>query len=266
MKRTPLMRRTPFAVLAAAALAFAASPLPAHDLWTDAVSPEEGRPFPLVVGYGHAFPALEAIPAGEYPLFRVRLVGPDGEMELVPGSPNYSWRSKEPAKAGSYLALADVEPVFWTRTPDGWSMKPKNETPGGTACGRYVESAKGVVNIGAPGGGAAVTSPQGLPLEIVPGINPASAEAGAAIPMTVLLRGQPLRGAEVSARFAGFDKMTGSADSMAFRGVTDTSGRLNFVPLTAGEWIVTVRSEEPYRDLEACDKTDYGTSLHFTVR
>jgi uncharacterized GH25 family protein len=236
-------------------------------MWTDAVNPEAGKPFPFVVGYGHGYPTLEAIPAEEYPFFKVKLVGPDGEMALTPGDPNYKWSSSEPAKEGTYLAVADVEPIFWTKTPSGgWSMKPKNETPGAASCGRYIENAKGVVIVGAPGSGKAATEPAGLPIEIVPGVNPASAKVGTAVPMTVLFNGQPLRGAEVSARYAGFDKLTGSQDSKAFTAVTDTGGKFNFVPLVPGEWLITVRNEEPYPDLAVCDKTDYGTSLHFTIK
>jgi uncharacterized GH25 family protein len=235
-------------------------------MWADALKPEPGMPFPLVIGYGHSYPVLEPIPAEEYPFFQAKLVGPDGEMALTPGDPNYTWTSVEPAKVGSYLAIFDSKPIFWTQTPGGWSMKPKNDSPGGTTCGLYIENAKGVVNVGAAGNEATVTSQAGLPLEIVPGMNPTLAKPGTAIPLKVLFRGQPLRGAEVSARYAGFDKLTGSADTKAFHGITDTSGNLNFVPLVAGEWIVTVRNEEPYQDLAACDKTDYGTSLHFVVK
>ncbi|MDR2613000.1 MAG: DUF4198 domain-containing protein [Deltaproteobacteria bacterium] len=260
------MRKLLTLLAALAAAVCLPAPLLAHDLWTGASAPAPGKPFPFVVGYGHAYPEPEAIPAGEYPLFKVKLVGPDGEIPLVPGDPNFRWTTSGPVKAGSYVTVADVDPVFWTRTKDGWSMKPRNETPGATTCGHYIESGKGVVNVGTAGGASSVTTPVGLPLEIVPEVNPAAAEPGKAIPLTVLLKGQPLRGAEVSGRYAGFDKLTGSSDTKAFYGVTDTSGKLNFVPLVAGEWLITVRSEEPYADTAACDKTDYGTSLHFTIK
>jgi uncharacterized GH25 family protein len=260
------MRKSLTLAAVAAALAMLASPSFAHDMWTGAAGPAPGKPFPFVVGYGHSYPELEAIPAEEYPLFKVRLVGKDGEFPLTPGDPNFKWYTADPVESGTYLAIAEVAPVFWTRTPEGWSMKPRNESPGGTACGLYIENAKGVVNVGAAGDGSTVTAAAGLPLEIVPEVNPASARPGTAIPMTVLLKGQPLRGAEVSARYAGFDKLTGSSDSKAFYAVTDTSGKFNFVPLVAGEWLVTVRNEEPFEDSAACDKTDYGTSLHFTIK
>jgi uncharacterized GH25 family protein len=254
------------AVLAALAALSLATPAQAHDMWADAVNPAPDKPLTFVVGYGHSYPTLEAIPAEEYPFFKTRLAGPEGDIALTAGEPNYTWTTADPVKSGSYLAIVDVEPIFWTQTPEGWSMKPKNESKGGTTCGHYIENAKGVVNVGKAGNVSTVTSPAGLPLEIVPGVNPSTVKPGTAVPLTVLYKGQPLRGAEVSAKYAGFDKLTGASDSKAFTGVTDTSGKLNFVPLVAGEWIVTVRNEEPYPDLKACDKTDYGTSLHFTIK
>jgi uncharacterized GH25 family protein len=249
----------------ALALAFGSSALLAHDLWTDADNPAPGKPFSLIVGYGHDYPTWEAIPDEEYGLFKVKLTGPKGDVPVSPGSPNYVWQSSGNAEEGTYLAIADVAPVFWTKTPEGWSMKPKNETPGGLDCGRFIESAKGVVAVGNGGSDSAVTKPAGLPLEIVPGKNPLKAKPGEAIPLTVLLSGKPLAAAKVNARYAGFDKVAGSADAQAFSSVTDKDGKLNFVPLVAGEWIVTVRSEAPYSDLKACDKDDYGTSLHFKI-
>jgi uncharacterized GH25 family protein len=265
LKEKRIMGRLSSAV-AAAALMAAASPLYAHDMWTDAASPEPGKPLRLVVGYGHKFPEPEAIPAEELPFFKVKLAGPQGEIPLTQGAPNYNWVSDTPVEAGSYLGISDVDPIFWSMTPDGWAMKPKNEAKGATSCGHYIENAKGILDVGAPGNTPLVTGPAGLPIEIVPGAHPSAAKAGAALPLTVLFGGKPLRGAEVSARYAGFDKLAGSSDSKAFTGVTDTSGKLNFVPLVAGEWIISVRNEEPYKDLAACDKTVYGTSLHFRIK
>ncbi|MDR1041002.1 MAG: DUF4198 domain-containing protein [Deltaproteobacteria bacterium] len=218
-----------------------------------------------MVGYGHSFPEQEDIPTEEYPLqgeargprWRHPAGARRSQLQVIDGA--------NPVKAGSYLAISDVAPDFWTRKPDGWAMKPKNETPGATSCGHNIESAKGVVNMEVTADESLVTSQAGLPFEIVPGINPASAKPGTAIPLTVLLDGKPLRGEGVNARYAGFDKLSGSPDSKAFYGVTDTSGKQNSVPLTAGEWIVTVSYEESYPDNAACDKTDNGTLLHVTL-
>jgi uncharacterized GH25 family protein len=217
------------------------------------------------VGYGHHFPAWEPIPAEEYPFFKVKLVGPSGEIPLLPAEPNYAWVTESAVPAGTYLAVADVEPIFWTSTPDGWSMKPLNETPGGVSCGLYVESAKGVANVGALADPAAVSVPVGLPLEIIPLANPATVKPGGPLPLKLLWRGEPLAGAPVYARYAGLEEIAGSPEARAFYGLTDRDGLVTVVPTVDGEWIVTARAEKPFDDPSRCAKEDYGTSLHFQI-
>ncbi|MDR2349416.1 MAG: DUF4198 domain-containing protein [Deltaproteobacteria bacterium] len=247
------------------AFVMASGALSAHDLWVTADKPEAGKVFPLIVGYGHDYPSWEAIPEEEYGLFKVKLLGPGGEIPLTAATPNYKWNSAGPAEAGAYVMVADAAPVFWTRTPDGWSMKPRNETPGATSCGRFIEGAKGITAVGNAGARENVTKPVGLPLEIVPGADPTGIKPGSPLPLTVLLIGKPLPSARIFARYAGFDKIAKSTDASAFTSVTDKDGKVNFVPLVPGEWLVTVRHETPYPDPAVCDKEDYGTSLHFEV-
>lgn len=252
-------------ILFAFVLVMGANVLCAHDLWSTADKPEPGKPLSLVVGYGHDYPTWEAIPDDEYGLFKTKIVGPKGDITTSPGTPNYVWQSSAPVEAGAYVTVADVAPVFWTSTPDGWSMKPKDQSPGAISCGRFIESAKGIVIVGSGGDGTAVSKPVGLPLEIVPASDPTKLKVGEALSLTVLKDGKPLPAAEVKARYAGFDKLAGTSAS-AFSSPTDKDGKVSFVPLAAGEWIVTVRSETPYADLKICDKEDYGTSLHFDIK
>jgi uncharacterized GH25 family protein len=235
-------------------------------MWVTSDNPEPGKLFSLVVGYGHSYPTWEPIPDEEYPLFKTKLIGPKGEIALTPGSPNYLWSSQAPVDGGNYVAIVEVDPIFWTRTADGWSMKPKNETPGATSCGRYIEGGKGIITVGTGGDTKVITKPVGLPLEIVPSVNPSTVKPGGKLPLTVLFNGKPLPAAKVNARYAGFDKLAESTSAQAFSSVTDKDGKLTFVPLVAGEWIVTVSNEIPYSDLTACDKEAYGTSLHFDIK
>jgi uncharacterized GH25 family protein len=144
-------------------------------------------------------------------------------------------------------------------------MLPKNEAKGATSCGYYIENAKGIVNVGAPGAPGTIGKPAGLPLEIVPGANPESIKPGAKLPLTVYLDGKPVAGVKVEGRYAGFQELAGSPEARAFSSVSDAKGQLAFVPLAAGDWILTARYEKPYEDLAKCDKTDYGTSLFFSV-
>jgi uncharacterized GH25 family protein len=222
----------------------------AHDMWATADQPQPGKPLTAVIGYGHNFPQFEVIPDEEASLFKpLRVIGPKGELTMKAGSPNYAWVSSEPAAAGSYLVVADVAPVFWSKTPSGWVMKPKNEAEGGLECGHYLENAKGVVKIGSGDGAAAVGKPVGLPIEIVPQLDPAAVKSGQKLPLLVLFQGRPLAGAKVEGRFAGFAQMA-SPGAVAFADTTDQEGVVKFVPLRAGDWILTVRKEMPFADPE----------------
>jgi uncharacterized GH25 family protein len=260
-KSLPILTTIAFAV----AVLLVPQVLSAHDLWSTADNPAPGKALSAAVGYGHHFPALEAIPAEEYPLFKVSVIGPKGSLAVDPGNPNYIWTTKEAVEAGSYLVVTDVTPVFWSKSPDGWSMKNKKDTPGAISCEYTVESAKGVVDVGAAGSNSAITKPVGLPIEIVPSVNPATVGVGGKIPLKVLLNGKPAAAATVNARYAGFDKLTDSTSTYAFSGVTDKDGVVNFVPLAEGEWIVKAQSEKPYADLSSCDKDSYGSTLHFKI-
>ena len=65
----------------------------------------------------------------------------------------------------------------------------------------------------------------------------------------VLFQGRPLAGAKVEGRFAGFAQMA-SPGAVAFADTTDQEGVVKFVPLRAGDWILTVRKEMPFADPE----------------
>ncbi|MDR2339923.1 MAG: DUF4198 domain-containing protein [Deltaproteobacteria bacterium] len=262
------MQKSRLLILALALVALVMFPasLFAHDMWASAVDPAAGKPLRLSIGYGHDFPNPEPIPAEELPFFQVKLVGPSGEIPITAdSSKNYEWVTNGPVEAGSYVFLSDVKPIFWSQTPDGWAMKPKNEAKGATSCGYFIEGAKGVINVGKPGNPDLVGKPVGMPIEIVPKSNPASVKPGGTLGLTVYLDGKPVSGVKVEGRYAGFDKLVGSPEARAFVSVTDAKGEVNFVPLAAGAWIIKATAERPYADTKACDKTEYGTSLYFTV-
>lgn len=237
----------------------------AHDMWGTAEKAEVGQPITAVVGYGHEFPKWEAIPADEIGLFKpVRVVGPNGELTMKPGPENYKAVSQEELVKGSYLVIADVNPVFWTKTPDGWSQKPRSEEPQALSCGLFIENAKGIVNVGGATDTGVISQPVGLPIEIVPLANPATVKPGQRLQLKVLFDGKPLAGAKVEGRFAGFDKEA-SAGAKAFADTTGKDGVVNFVPLKSGDWLVTVRNERPFPEAGKCDTEDFGTSLFFAI-
>jgi uncharacterized GH25 family protein len=261
------MKKRIFMLILALSVLCLPAALSAHDMWATAKSPEADKPLTLVIGYGHHYPTPEDIPAEELPFFQVKLVGPDGEIPITASkTPNYQWTTNDPVKAGSYLFISDVKPIFWTQTPDGeYHMKPKNEVPGADNCGDFIENAKGIINVGTPGNDSLVTKPAGLPLEIVPKANPASLKRGDKLALSVYQAGKPAPGVKIEGRYSGYEQLIGSPDAKAFSTVTDVKGDATFVALEPGDWILTARYEEPYKDTAKCDKTDYGTSLYLTV-
>jgi uncharacterized GH25 family protein len=255
-------------ILAFAALCAFAVPaaLEAHDMWGTADNPTVGQPLKANIGYGHHYPTLEDIPDDELPFFQVYGVGPNGKIELTNGTPNYVYASKDNLVKGTYLVIADVKPIYWSRTPSGdWNMKRKDETPGATECGLYIEGAKGIVPVGGDTSATLATKAQGLPIEIVPLSHPSTVKVGQKLVLQVLFQGKPLPGAEVKARYGGYAALA-SDTAQAFSDTTDQDGKVNFVPLSAGDWIVIARNKTAYEGPGACDNTDYGTSLHFDIK
>jgi uncharacterized GH25 family protein len=253
------------AVLALMASVFLGQQVQAHDMWATADSPTAGQPLQAVIGYGHNFPAPEAIPDEELPFFKVSAKGPNGDIALANGTPNYIFTSKDNVAKGTYLVISNVDPIFWTKTPSGWSMKPKNESEGGIECGLYIENAKGVVVVDGDTSTDVVTKPLGLPIEIVPLANPSTIDPGQKIVLQVLFKGEPLPGAKVNARFGAFAQQA-SPTAIAFSDTTDQEGKVAFVPLSAGDWIIHTSNEIPYSDPASCDTESYGASLFFSVK
>jgi uncharacterized GH25 family protein len=237
----------------------------AHDMWGTADNPTAGQILKAVIGYGHNFPTPEAIPDEELPFFKVSVLSPKGSLKLTGGQPNYVFNSTENVQKGTYLVLANVDPIFWTKTPTGWSMKPKNETAGGLNCGNFIESAKGVVNVAGDTAVDLVAKPVGLPIEIVPQANPAAVKPGQKLTLKVLLNGKPLAGAVVNGRYGEYASLA-SPTALAFTDTTNQDGDVAFVPLAAGDWLITTTSEEPFPEPARCDTTNYGTSLFMVIK
>src|ERR1035437_1713304 len=106
---------------------------------------------------------------------------------------------------------------------------------GSPARDRFIPEPKGVIRIGdgtSAGEACSATIPLGPPLalEIVPARDPYSIRVGDALPIRVLLHGQPLSGVVVSATFVGY---AGPAGTYAWSGTSDSAG-LVAVPISAG--------------------------------
>ncbi|MDR2455366.1 MAG: DUF4198 domain-containing protein [Deltaproteobacteria bacterium] len=258
------MRRLFSALSLAAVFALASSAALAHDLWVAADNPAPGQPLKAHVGYGHKYPAPEVISDMELPFVTLSVIGANGPVKSSVGTPNYNFATDAPVDKGTYLTVADFGNMFWSTTPAGPSLKPKDESPGATACTLYLWTAKGVVSVGGDTDASVATKPAGLPLEIVPLAHPGTVKPGGKLTLQVLLDGKPLAGAVVKGRYGAFASLA-SGTAMAYSDTTDQEGKVTFVPLAAGDWVVTARSEKPYDQLNKCDKVDWGASLDFVI-
>ncbi len=252
-------------VLAASFIFLCCSTASAHDMWATAENPQVGEKLTAVVGYGHNFPSWDEIPADELHLFKpLKVIGPKGELSLEAGPVNYKFVSQQPLGSGAHLIICDTKPVFWTKTPKGWSQKPRSQEPEALSSDLFIENAKGIINPGMDTDASLISKPVGLPLEIVPLRNPTSVKAGEKLPLKILFQGQPLAGATVEGRQAAMAQ-TSSPNAKAFVDVTDKDGVVNFVPLASGDWLLTVRHVRPYPDKNECDSEDFGSSLFFSI-
>lgn len=117
---------------------------------------------------------------------------------------------------------------------------------------RYSRCAKALVQVGGsnPAAGDQVRKPVGLPLEIVPEVNPYDEPRSSTLPVRVLYAGRPLAGALV--------KLTNlEHDVSPFEvHLTDRAGRATFLMPRSGSWLVNVIWTIP---LPPSDDVDFET-------
>ena len=95
-----------------------------------------------------------------------------------------------------------------------------------------------------------VTDPVGLPLEIVPEVNPYRTPQPANFPVRVFYEGHPLSGALVKLTDLRQDASPYEAH------LTDSRGHATFEMPSAGSWLLNVIWTKP---LSATDETDFET-------
>ena len=240
----------------------AAAPASAHDFWAGVEKAEAGRPLVVKIGFGHNFPAGEEIPAEDMERYEpLKLLGPNGEIKLLPGAAPRLAVTEKALKPGVYLLLAAAKPGFASRGPEGFQRRPKNEVPGATGCSFGAALGKAVIQVGPPAGAGFITQPVDQTLEIVPLADPAAVKVGEKFPVQVRLKGQPLGRARLEATFAGFAE----GQAWAFAGAADEEGRLDIVPLRPGQWLAKAAYDKPYSDPAVCDRERYSATLTFTI-
>ena len=123
----------------------------------------------------------------------------------------------------------------------------------------YSRHAKALVRVGSGNQVSSqwVTRPVGLPLEIVPEINPYATPRAAALPVRVLYGGQPLPGALVK-----LTELEHDAEPFETHR-TDVSGRATFTLPNQGTWLLNVIWTRPLPKTEETDFETVFSSLSF---
>ncbi|MFB8340261.1 DUF4198 domain-containing protein [Brucella cytisi] len=142
---------------------------------------------------------------------------------------------------------------FWAEGPDGkWVNKPKSEVPGAKQSSQSQKFAVAILDHLRKKPEA-----QGLPLEIVPLMDPTILEAGNELSVQVLFDGKPVEGVEVTADYVN--------DSHAAPVKTDAEGIARINIRNAGLNVVGAGYSRPLSDSKEADKLSYFTTLTFNL-
>jgi uncharacterized GH25 family protein len=247
----------------AALLAFSTQAL-AHDFWAEAKSPKANQQVTAFIGYGHNFPDGEEIKPEAFAarFQQPKVYGDQGELTLSPGADNRTYLTAEKLAAGNYVIATETKPSFSTRTKEGWESKPKNEVKDPVKCSNSFRYGKEALVLGSAKYNGLAAKPVGQELEFAPQGDPSKIKVGQPFPVKVIYKGQPLRGAEVSAYIAGVVERN---SAIFFQATTNPEGIVNIVPLKSGDWLAKVTVEEPYADKKVCDVSNYTASYTFRV-
>jgi uncharacterized GH25 family protein len=253
-----------------ALLATASMDALAHEFWLEPSSwrmaSGQAVTFRLLVGDG--FPG-EPRPRNPDRLVRFDIVGPDGVASAIEGlsgeDPAGSARLSRPGihvvafqgkpvrielaaeRFEGYLAHAGLERISELRAARGATALAGRE--------RYSRCAKTLVAAGEPAG-AGFDRVVGLPLELVPEVDPFALKTGDGFRVRALLHGDPLQGLTILA----FAREGGNRARIR----TDAEGRARFPVDQAGNWMISGvhmwESKDPDADWESL-----WSSLTFVV-
>lgn len=242
-------------------------PISAHELWVKQTGYKNGI-VSASIGYTHEFPNPEPIPADRlHILSPLELVTQEGTLKMDQKGENYAYEKKISLKKGSYLVVDYYKPTFWSNGEDksvgdnGWAQTDRIQRPDATYVEEAVMYAKTIFNVDGSTDTSLISKPIGMDLEIIPLANPATIRPGMAFPMRVLLNGKPARFAKIEATFDSF----AAKEYIAFSGLTDANGNIDFIPLKAGFWVVKVKDKSEYSDKKRADERVLDSSLTFNI-
>ncbi|MDO4641136.1 MAG: DUF4198 domain-containing protein [Neisseria sp.] len=263
------MKKTGLFILSTLIFAHSAQ---AHRLWVETAHTHGGEILKAELGYGE-FPQMEPIAQDRLHIFRkpMQLITAKGKEDLVQkGQYNYQYQSKKPVKDGSYLVTAEYQPTFWSKNKSGWKQASIKEMPDADYCEQSRMYGKNIINVGHESADTAIiTRPVGQSLEIVPLDNPANVHVGEKFKVKVLLNGEPLPNATLTATFDGFDNSdrskTHKVEAQAFSDVTADDGTVSIIPLRQGFWKADVNYKGDYPDQKVCQKQAIYTTMTFQI-
>lgn len=248
-----------------------AAPLPAHDFWLQpsAYSLTADTPTSMTLQVGHGqfrqrspIPTrrivqfLAIAPDGTATDLRPRLqlgqLSKDGDFELhelgahilILQTDNRAQTHLPPIRFNDYLKAEGLTPALQQRDRLHQTDRDGSE--------RYSRCAKSIVQVGSMMAQprSQVTEPVGLPLEIVPEVNPYRTPQPANFPVRVFYEGHPLSGALVKLTDLRKDASPYEAH------LTDSGGHATFEMPRAGSWLLNVIWTKP---LAAADEADFET-------
>ncbi len=151
------------------------------------------------------------------------------------------------------ILTATFDNGFWSQGPDGrWVNQPKSAVPGAEQSGHYVKYATTFLRPV-----EAAPAAMGLPLEIVPLVDPMTLAMGEELPVRVLYDGAPLAGATIIAEYTtASDERDVTTDNAGEAAVTVRNQGLNVVAVSHA--VATPESSE-------ADKLGLFATLAFTL-
>lgn len=244
----------------------------AHDLWAYGQQVETGKPLQAVLGYGDRFPLGEKIAES-----RLNILNPlvlhktDGSsVTLTQQGENYHYVTKDNLAKAEYKISGSYKPTFWSKNEKGWKRENLTQMQDANYCEESSMFATTYINTGVDVSDFAI-EPVGLPLEIVPLVDPTDIKPLEVFPVQVLYNGKPAKEVVVIGTTNEFTKLDEKAvydhrEPQAFSGKTDAQGKINFIPALAGTWKIKASYEMPYPDQKVCQKRKLYSTYTFSVK
>ncbi len=240
-----------------------------HNLWLNPEThyPETGTVIEIGIGWGHDFPENRTHQDVREDLVHwISAIDPDGQtIEPERLSPERYRLAIE--KPGVYIVSAHTRPGAFTITPEGRKWGDKTEVERPVRCVAYRIVAQTVI---VAGGDQNLTGTPPLPVSVKLLADPSALAAGDTLPVQVLFEGQPLPGANLTAKYAGYaheDKDHGHGrGDYPVEVVTDGDGKAAIQLSKPGFWIALLSHRPPYPNTKVCDEYMFNLAFTFQVK